>query len=220
MSNERNLLPAASALLGEAEDDHQELLRRVVTTACALFGAAAATVFLLDEQRGELVFEAVSGEGESYMVGRRFPASRGIAGWVLSAHEPLVVADLATSPVFAKDLAETTGYVPRSLMAAPLLYGEEAVGVMEVLDPAPAPADPLAAGNLLALLADRPPSPEGNSAQPQRPPAARPGLGGNDQHGCGGQPARRTRRRSPRRRVELVRFGAPAAFPARMKHRR
>jgi GAF domain-containing protein len=153
MSDERNLLAAASALLGEAEDDHNELLRRVVKTACALFGAAAATVFLLDEQRGELVFEAVSGEGESYMVGRRFPASRGIAGWVLSAHEPLVVADLATSPVFARDLAETTGYVPRSLMAAPLLYGEEAVGVIEVLDPAPAPADPLAAGDLLALLA-------------------------------------------------------------------
>lgn len=153
MSEEHNLLAAASVLLGEAEDDHKELLRYVVKTAHALFGAAAATVFLLDEQRGELVFEAVSGEGESNMVGRRFPASRGIAGWVLSAHEPLLVADLATSPVFARDLAETTGYVPRSLMAAPLLRGEEAVGVIEVLDPAPAPDDPLAAGELLALLA-------------------------------------------------------------------
>jgi GAF domain-containing protein len=153
MSEERNLLAAASALLGEAEDDHKELLRCVVKTARTVFGAAAATIFLLDEQRGELVFEAVSGEGESYMVGRRFPASRGIAGWVLSAHEPLLVADLATSPVFARDLAETTGYVPRSLMAAPLLHGEEAVGVMEVLDPAPTPVDPLAAGDLLALLA-------------------------------------------------------------------
>jgi len=154
MTENHNLLAAASALLGEAERDHSELLDSVVNTARALFGAAAATVFLLDDQAGELVFEAVSGEGESYMIGRRFPTSRGIAGWVLSAHEPLVVADLSTNPVFAKDLAETTGYVPRSLMAAPLLrHDEEAIGVIEVLDPAPATIGPLAAADLLTLFA-------------------------------------------------------------------
>ena len=150
---EHDLLAAASALLGEAERDHGELLGSVVETARALFGAAAATVFLLDERTSELVFEAVSGEGERHMVGRRFPASRGIAGWVLSAHEPVAVADLSTNPVFARDLAETTGYVPKSLMAAPLLHGEEAIGVMELLDPVPATAGPLAAGDLLTLFA-------------------------------------------------------------------
>jgi GAF domain-containing protein len=153
MTEDYDLLATASALLGEAERDHCELLRAVVDTARALFGAAAATVFLLDKQAGELIFEAVSGEGERYMVGRRFPASRGIAGWVLSAHEPMMVADLSANPVFARDLAETTGYVPRSLMAAPLVHGEEAVGVMEVLDPAPPTIGPLAAGELLTLFA-------------------------------------------------------------------
>jgi GAF domain-containing protein len=155
MTEDHNTLMAAAVLLGEAERDHRELLGSVVKTARALFGAAAATVFLLDEKTAELVFEAVSGEGESYIVGRRFPASRGIAGWVLSAHEPMIVADLSTSPVFARDLAETTGYVPRALMAAPLLYGEEAVGVIEVLDPSPTTVGPLAAGDLLTLFAEQ-----------------------------------------------------------------
>ncbi len=153
MMEDHSLL-AAVALLGEAERDHKELLGSVVKTARALFGAEAATVFLLDDQAAELVFEAVCGEGEA-MVGRRFPASRGIAGWVLSAHEPLVVADLSANPVFARDLAETTGYVPRSLMAAPLVHREEAIGVMEVLDPGPTAVGPLAAGDLLALLAEQ-----------------------------------------------------------------
>jgi GAF domain-containing protein len=153
MTEDHNLLAAASSLLGEAERDHAELLDSVVNTARELFGAAAATVFLLDEQARELVFEAVSGEGERHMVGRRFPASRGIAGWVLNAHEALTVADLSTHPVFARDLAETTGYVPRSLMAAPLLHGEDAIGVMEVLDPAPTVFGPLAAGDMLTLFA-------------------------------------------------------------------
>lgn len=153
MTEHNQLLAAASALLGEVERDHAELLGAVVATARALFGAAAATVFLLDGESGELVFEAVSGEGESRMIGRRFPASRGIAGWVLSAHEPLVADDLSASPVFARDLAETTGYIPRSLMAAPLTHREEAIGVLEVLDPAQATTSPLAAAESLTLFA-------------------------------------------------------------------
>jgi GAF domain-containing protein len=153
MSDNGNLLAAAAASLGEAERDHSELLTSVVTVARALFGAAAASVFLLDEQSDELVFEAVSGAGEDHLVGERFPASRGIAGWVLGAQEPLVVSDLTDNPVFARDLAETTGYVPRSMMAAPLLRREEIIGVMEVLDPAPNPVSPLGAVQLLALFA-------------------------------------------------------------------
>jgi GAF domain-containing protein len=37
-------------------------------------------------------------------------------------------------PRFAGDVAEGTGYVPSGLMAAPLLYDERALGVLEVLD--------------------------------------------------------------------------------------
>jgi GAF domain-containing protein len=40
-------------------------------------------------------------------------------------------------------------------MAAPLLYGEEAVGVIEVLDPSPTTVGPLAAGDLLTLFAEQ-----------------------------------------------------------------
>lgn len=153
MNENRNLLAAAAAFLGEAEREHSELLSSVVNVARALFGAAAASVFLLDEEAGHLVFEAVSGAGERHLVGERFPASRGIAGWVLGAQESLVVADLADNPVFARDLAERTGYVPRSMMAAPLLRREETIGVMEVLDPAPSTVSPLGASELLTLFA-------------------------------------------------------------------
>lgn len=153
MSDEHSLL--AAAILAEAECDHKDLLDSVVRTARALFGATAATVFLFDGESGELVFEAVSGGGESQLPGRRFSASHGIAGWVLSAQEPVTVADLSTSPVFARDIAETTGYLPQSMMAAPLLHGEAAIGVLEVLDPAPLTVGPLAAGDLLTLLAEQ-----------------------------------------------------------------
>jgi GAF domain-containing protein len=64
----------------------------------------------------------------------RFPAGKGIAGWVLATRTPLVIEDVQQDPRFASDVAEGTGYVPSGLMAAPLLHDEQALGVLEVLD--------------------------------------------------------------------------------------
>ena len=97
-------------------------------------GAKASSILLLDEATNELVFEAVVGEGEESLLGLRFPASQGIAGWVLATRTPLILEDVRDDPRFAGDVAEGTGYVPSGLMAAPLLHDERALGVLEVLD--------------------------------------------------------------------------------------
>jgi GAF domain-containing protein len=135
------------------EDVARELLQSIVSTAQALFGAAASSVFLLDEATDELVFEAVSGQGEEFLVGMRFPAGRGIAGWVVTSGEPMVVDDLTRDGSFARDLAESTRYVPDSLMAAPLVHGSRVLGVLEVLDPVPQSRSSLGELDLLALFA-------------------------------------------------------------------
>ena len=54
----------------------------------------------------ELVFEAVVGEGEDTLLGTRFPAGTGIAGWVLATRTPLVIEDVQNDPRFASDVAE------------------------------------------------------------------------------------------------------------------
>lgn len=123
---------AAGALAGE--ELHRALLQSLVETARAIFRAKASSIFLVDEETDELVFEAVAGEGSDTLVGRRFPSSTGIAGWVLVARQPLVIDDVTADPRFARDAAESTGYVPKGLMAAPLLHDERALGVLSVLD--------------------------------------------------------------------------------------
>ncbi len=87
----------------------------------------------MDAETGELVFEAVSGEGEKELVGSRFPAGTGIAGWVATSGQPMVADDLRETK-FDHDAAESTGYVPATIMAAPLIRFEECEGVLEVLD--------------------------------------------------------------------------------------
>jgi GAF domain-containing protein len=127
----------AAGVLGSG-GSHRALLGAIVDVARAIFRANASSILLLDEAAGELVFEAVSGEGEGSLVGMRFPAGAGIAGWVLATQEPLVLEDVGKDPRFARDVAAGTGFVPKALLAAPLLIEERSLGVLEVLDP---PAD-------------------------------------------------------------------------------
>jgi len=128
------LRDAVAAGVLAAEEGHRELLQSIVEVARAIFGARASSIFLLDSATDELVFEAVAGEGATSLVGQRLPSSTGIAGWVLVTGQPLVLDDLENDPRFARGVAESTGYVPKSLMAVPLLHGEEVLGVLQVLD--------------------------------------------------------------------------------------
>jgi GAF domain-containing protein len=144
----------AAGVLG-AEESFRELLQSVVETARAIFHAQAASVFLLDEAADELVFEAVAGEGSDSLVGQRFPSSTGVAGWVLVTRQPLVVEDVGADTRFSREAAESTGYVPKGLMAVPLLVEERALGVLEVLDRPSDSRFTLAEMNLLSLFANQ-----------------------------------------------------------------
>jgi len=128
---------AAAGMLGGDEETYRELLQSIVDVARSIFGAQASSIFLLDEERDELVFEAVSGRGEGELIGSRFPSSTGIAGFALVTRQPLVVDDLESDPRFSQDRARATGYVPSGIVASPLLHDERALGVLSVLDRAP-----------------------------------------------------------------------------------
>jgi len=58
-------------------------------------------------------------------------------------------------PRFAKDFAEGTGYIPKGLMAVPLLYEERALGVLEVLDRPQRTQFSLVEMDLLGLFANQ-----------------------------------------------------------------
>jgi GAF domain-containing protein len=132
--SEESSQAAAAGVLGGDEETFRELLQSIVDVARAIFGAEASSIFLYDEDADELVFEAVSGQGGDALVGARFPSSTGIAGFALVTRQPLVVDDLTADPRFSRERAESTGYVPNSIVASPLLHDERVLGVLSVLD--------------------------------------------------------------------------------------
>jgi GAF domain-containing protein len=150
-----DLRAAVAAGVFGTDEAFRALLQATVETARGIFHAKASSVFLLDEETDELVFEAVAGEGADSLIGKRFPSSTGVAGWVLVTRQPLVVDDLTKDTRFSREAAESTGYVPRGLMAVPLLAEDDALGVLEVLDRPEGVPFTLAEMDLLGLFANQ-----------------------------------------------------------------
>jgi GAF domain-containing protein len=155
MNDERRLEAAVASGVLASEEEHRALLQSIVEVARGIFHAKASSIFLLDEEADELVFEAVAGEGSETLVGRRIPSSAGFAGWVLVTRQPIVVEDVADDARFARSVAEDTGFVPKGLMAVPLLHEDRALGVLQVLDRPQNEHFSLAEMDLLALFANQ-----------------------------------------------------------------
>jgi tRNA A-37 threonylcarbamoyl transferase component Bud32 len=112
----------------------RRLLESIVRTAAGVFEAAAASIALVDEGSGELVYQAAWGAGADEIVGVRLAPGTGIAGAVVASGAGEAVADCRRDPRFAAAVASGTGYVPHTMLVVPLKRGDDVIGVLSVLD--------------------------------------------------------------------------------------
>ena len=136
------------------EAAQRRLLQSIAELARAIFGANACSIMSHDPAARELVFEAVAGEGADTLPGRRIPATTGLAGWSLASEEPISVSDVSRDPRFARDVAESTGFIPSAITVLPLLSRERAVGVLSLLDQEASASVGIAEMRVLGTLAD------------------------------------------------------------------
>ncbi|MBA2719338.1 MAG: GAF domain-containing protein [Chloroflexi bacterium] len=110
------------------------VLHSIVEATVALFDAEAASIALHDVAADRLVFTVAAGDQGQGVVGLTIGPAEGVAGYVFSSGQPLALSDVERDARFGRTTAERTGYVPRSLVAVPLLDDEGILGVLEVLD--------------------------------------------------------------------------------------
>ena len=111
------------------------LLKSIVEAAAKIFGAAAASILLVNEEEEALEFKVSTGEADHDLVGTKFPYDKGIAGYVFMTGMPIATSNVRGDKRFNQNFAESTGYVPNSILATPLITSDDRViGVMEVLD--------------------------------------------------------------------------------------
>ena len=116
--------------LGAAE----AVLRSIVDATVALVQAEAASIALYDAATDRLVFRIAAGQQGQGVVGLSVPPSQGLVGYVYTTGQALALSDVARDKRFGRAFAESTSYVPRSIVAVPLVDEHGTIGVLEVLD--------------------------------------------------------------------------------------
>jgi Nif-specific regulatory protein len=117
--------------------DLDQLLQLAMERAVALLDVESASIILLDQERQELYFKVVDDTRvghEQQLREVRFPATQGIAGWVIHEGQSLIVPDVDSDPRHYREVDAHTGTKTRSITCAPLRTKERIIGVLEAIN--------------------------------------------------------------------------------------
>jgi sigma-B regulation protein RsbU (phosphoserine phosphatase) len=92
----------------------------------------AGAIFLLDDTRTKLICRASVGPVD--IAGLTVPAGNGIVGRALAEDRVQIVEHAYEDRAFFAEADRKTGFVTRSILAAPMSVGHNAIGVIEVLN--------------------------------------------------------------------------------------
>lgn len=113
------------------------LLHKIMAAAVEVMNASAGSLLLLDEMTDELLFAVVEGGGGSDLKGTRMARDKGIAGWVATQRQPLIVDDVHSDDRYYQSIANTFDFKPTSLLCVPMISHNRLIGVLQVLHSAP-----------------------------------------------------------------------------------
>ncbi len=134
LSREREKLSALTDIgvaLGSTLDLN-ELLVLVLDRVSPLMAADRSTLYLLDEDTGELWSKVAQGEDEQEI---RLKVGDGLAGWVAKSGQVLNIKDVYQDPRFDAEWDRRTGYRTRSTLCVPMKNQHgRTIGVVQVLN--------------------------------------------------------------------------------------
>ena len=114
--------------------DLQELLTTIVSIVTTEIQCEECSVLFYDAENNEFEFFTAVGETGMLLVKERFPADKGIAGRALRERATQVVNDVQSDPDFYGTIDKDHGFKTKSILAAPLIAGEEPVGILNAIN--------------------------------------------------------------------------------------
>jgi signal transduction histidine kinase len=114
--------------------EQEPLLQNILENAVNILNCEAGTLFLVDEQTGELIFRVTVGPVAGNLLGQRLPPGTGVVGRAVQARAPMIENDAQRSSARFEGADKQTGFVSRSLLAVPMQIKDRVLGVIEVLN--------------------------------------------------------------------------------------
>lgn len=115
-----------------AVTDIDVLLKVIAEETKIAIQADRCTVFMLDKEKNELWSKVALGMDSQEI---RFPADKGLAGYVVKTGEPLNIPDAYNDPRFNPDIDKETGYRTKTILCMPIKNNnQEIIGAFQVLN--------------------------------------------------------------------------------------
>ncbi len=115
-----------------AVTDINVLLKVIAEETKIAIQADRCTVFLLDKDTNELWSKVALGMDSQEI---RFPADKGLAGYVVKTGEPLNIPDAYNDSRFNPDIDKKTGYRTKTILCMPIKNNnQEIIGAFQVLN--------------------------------------------------------------------------------------
>jgi signal transduction histidine kinase len=132
-NRELALLQEAGRSLG-ASLDPQEVLAVTLAQVNEVLEVEAASLALVDQETGWIIFELAIGGGNEQVKGLRLEPGQGIVGQVISEGRSVLVSDAASDPRWYNGVDQISGYETRSVLCVPLQTKGQVIGALEVLN--------------------------------------------------------------------------------------
>jgi signal transduction histidine kinase len=116
--------------------DLEPFLSSLIAAASELTGCETASILELEEDGEQLHFLALPWFHEELLKPLKVPVLASVAGWVLENGQAAVIPDVNAEPLHFKGADQATNFVTRSLMAVPITFQDQKLGVLEVVNKA------------------------------------------------------------------------------------
>jgi signal transduction histidine kinase len=114
--------------------DLEPFLHSLIAAASELTGCEAASILELEEGGEQLRFLALPWFHREVLKSVKVPLQTSVAGWVLENGQPAVIPDVAAEPRHFKGVDLASEFTTRSLLAVPITYQGQKLGVLEVIN--------------------------------------------------------------------------------------
>lgn len=111
-----------------------ELLTHIIREAAALTNSEAASILLLDPHTRQLHFKAASNMPTPAMLNTPVPLDGSIAGAVLQANEPMIIADVSQDARWNQNVDQAINFRTSAILGVPMHDVVRPVGVLEALN--------------------------------------------------------------------------------------
>ncbi len=119
--------------LGKSEDV-EHLLQSVVDAACDLTTSQYTFVLVFEQETNLLRIAAGPQQHKEALKNIRIPLEKSLAGWVYVKSRPVSLHNAQQDQRIFRDVERALGYVTHSILAVPLIFRGETIGVLEAVN--------------------------------------------------------------------------------------